>query len=80
MFIIKSRDLIDTIPANFPHPELIDSRWHTWVIGYRTFEAAMEAVTRQIDKPCTRPVPAREYRIFEKEGRKLIKIWEGKRS
>lgn len=78
-YCIKSRDLVDSIPVDFPHPELINGRWQAWPVVGRTYEACLEMIRRQITKPSRRPVPDREYRIFKKDGRKLTLLWEGKR-
>ena len=79
-YCIKSRDLVDTIPADFPHPELISGRWETWVASGATLQRCIEMVERQINMKSSRPQPSREYRIFQKNGRKLTLVWEGKRN
>lgn len=76
-YIIKSRDLINTIPAAFPHPELVTGKWETWMFSYKTLEMAIDTVLKQkADRDPGQPLPEREYRIFLKDGRKLTKVWE----
>lgn len=77
-YCIKSRDLIETTPADFPHPELITGRWETWPVAGATLEHCIEMVWRQINRVSTRPQPVREYRIYKKEGKKLTLLWEEK--
>ena len=78
MFVIKCKDLVETIPEDFPHPELIDSRWHPFIIGYATLEEAMKKVYSQLGMRATakRRQPQRDYRIFRTEGRKLVLVIE----
>lgn len=76
MFLIKCKDLVETSPAGFPAFRL-SGRWEAFILRYPTFEEALEAVLRQKDRPKTRPVPERKWRIFEQEGRKLTLVWEG---
>ena len=77
-YIIKSKDLLDTIPASLPHPELISGRWETWLFSYNSFELAYNDVMKQKNRKenARRPLPERKYRIYLKDGRKLTKVWE----
>lgn len=77
-YIIKSKELLDTIPAGFPHPELVSGKWETWVFSSETLDLAINAVLRQKAKKGNpgRPLPERKYRIYLKDGRKLTKVWE----
>ena len=77
-YIIKSKELLDTIPADFPHPELVSGKWETWTFSYKTFDMAIDTVLKQKaekENP-KRPLPERKYRIYLKDGRKLTKVWE----
>lgn len=77
-YIIKSKELLETIPARFPHPELVSGKWETWVFSSETLDMAINAVSRQKAKKGNpeRPQPKRKYRIYLKDGRKLTKVWE----
>lgn len=77
-YIIKSKELIDTIPAAFPYPERITGKWETWVFSSETLDLAINAVLKQKAKKGNpeRPQPDRKYRIYSKDGRKLTKVWE----
>lgn len=79
MYCIKSRDLTETIPESFPHPELISGRWEAWPVVGTTFEKCFEMVEKQIKSVPLRPQPAREYRIFRKDEKKLTLLWEGRK-
>lgn len=74
MYIIKCKDIVETVPEGFP-TWLLAERWERFVIKYPTLEAAMAAVTKQVQRPQTRPQPKRAYRVYEEDGRKLKLVW-----
>jgi len=74
MFIIKCKDLVETAPEGFPAWALTN-RWERFVVKYPTLDEAISAVIRQVERPKTRPVPQRAYKVYEEDGRKLKLMW-----
>lgn len=74
MYVIKCKDYVETAPEGFP-VWMLSGKWERFVIKYPTLEAAIGAVTRQVERPQTRPQPKRAYRVYEEVGRKLVLMW-----
>lgn len=74
MYVIKCKDIVETAPEGFP-TWLLSGRWERFVVKYSTLEAAIAAVTRQVQRVSTRPMPKRAYKVYEEDGRKLNLMW-----
>ena len=81
MYIVKVRDRITEEEAELiPEPmrSLLlreNNKWKTCILAYKSEELARDFVNRQ-RRQAKRFSVARDYRVFEKNGRKLTLVWE----
>ena len=78
MYIVKVRDSLRPFaPAASSRIAMLDlGAWKTCILSYPTAEQARQFIARQKSRPSREPELVRDYRIFEKDGRKLTLIEE----